>query len=142
MPARPLGGSLDDPKWLLGHEEDPRRTGFAFLPATEAQLQATEYKLGIALPPLYRTLLKELANGGFGPGGGLRGVDGGYGMPRDPLDTTDGDETLGGVYLFKKQTAHFIDHAEEVGSWELHHDWTPERQQTQVLVFPDSFWPL
>ena len=35
------GGSLDDPKWLPGRNEDLRMTGFAFPPATEAQLQVT-----------------------------------------------------------------------------------------------------
>ena len=66
---------------------------------------------------------------------------GGYGTPVDPLDTTDGDETLEGSYLFKKQTTHFIEHAEEVGIWEIRKGWKPSEQQTQVLLFPERYWP-
>ena len=95
------GGSLDYPKSLPGHEIDPRRTGFAFPPATEAQLHATEENLGRPLPLLHRILYKELANGGFGPGVGLRGVTGGYGTPTDPLDPTDFDETIHGSMVSK-----------------------------------------
>jgi len=65
-------------------------------------------------------------------------VRGGYGTPIDPLDPT---ETLEGSYLFKKQTAHFINRAEEVGSWEMRSGWKPNEQQTQVLLFPERYWP-
>lgn len=53
--------------------------GFAFPPATEEQLQESERVLGFPLPPLLRQLYAHLANGGFGPGAGLRGAAGGYG---------------------------------------------------------------
>jgi hypothetical protein len=52
---------------------------FAFMPATEAQLKATEKILGFPLPSFLRSLYQEIANGGFGPGAGLRGAVGGYG---------------------------------------------------------------
>lgn len=58
--------------------DDPRRFGFVFPPATEEQVQATETRLGFALPPLLRCLYLQVANGGFGPGLGLPGVKGGY----------------------------------------------------------------
>ncbi len=47
--------------------------------ATPEQIAAAEAALGFGLPPLYRQLLTEVANGGFGPGYGLIGVDGGSG---------------------------------------------------------------
>lgn len=54
------------------------RSGFVFSPATEEQIHTTERRLGFTLPPLLRLLYLQLANGGFGPGSGLCGVDGGY----------------------------------------------------------------
>jgi hypothetical protein len=59
-------------------DDDPHRFGFVFAPATEEQLQATEIELGCPLPPLLRALYAQVANGGFGPGTGLRGVYNGY----------------------------------------------------------------
>lgn len=58
--------------------DDPSRLDFVFAPATEEQLQATEVRLGFSLPPLLRSLYAHVANGGFGPGTGLRGAIGGY----------------------------------------------------------------
>lgn len=58
--------------------DDPNRLGFVFAPATEEQLQATEARLGFSLPHLLRSLYAHVANGGFGPGTGLRGAIGGY----------------------------------------------------------------
>lgn len=57
---------------------DPNRRGFVFSPATEEQLQETEARLGFSLPSLLRGLYTHVANGGFGPGTGLRGANGGY----------------------------------------------------------------
>jgi hypothetical protein len=45
--------------------------------ATEAQLEETERLLHFALPTTLRTLYKDVANGGFGPGYGLVGAVGG-----------------------------------------------------------------
>ena len=58
--------------------DDPNRSGFVFAPATEEQLHETEIRLGFSLPPLLRSLYAHVANGGFGPGTGLRGANGGY----------------------------------------------------------------
>ena len=46
--------------------------------ATSKQIAATETELGFALPPLYRQILIEIGNGGFGPGYGLLGAQGGH----------------------------------------------------------------
>lgn len=58
--------------------DDPRRSGFIYPPASEEQAQETEARLGFPLPSLLRTLYLNVANGGFGPGTGIRGIDGGY----------------------------------------------------------------
>jgi hypothetical protein len=62
---------------------DSRLTPFAFPPATEAQLIATERELGYPLPGMLRALYSQLANGGFGPVYGLAGIATGYLMERD-----------------------------------------------------------
>lgn len=49
-----------------------------FPPATPEQIATTEAALGFALPPLFKQILAEIGNGGFGPGYGLFGVDGGH----------------------------------------------------------------
>ncbi len=83
------------PEVVIVSERDPRRRAFTFPPATADQLAATEQALGLPLPPVLRVLYRELANGGFGPGYGLRGVLGGYGTP---ADARDDDDTLLGAY--------------------------------------------
>src|SRR6185369_472182 len=40
-------------------------------PASKAALDAVEARLGAPLPALLRRLYADVANGGFGPGGGL-----------------------------------------------------------------------
>jgi hypothetical protein len=59
-------------------QDDPHRAGFVFPPATEEQIRVTERSLGFALPQVLRDLYLQVANGGLGPGTGLRGVEGGY----------------------------------------------------------------
>ena len=46
-------------------------------PATVESWQMTEKAIGHALPPMLRELYTKVANGGFGPGYGLRGALGG-----------------------------------------------------------------
>lgn len=86
------GGSLLSPKNLLVSEQNATRSGFAFPPASEEQVRQTEEKLGFALPISLRELYMHVANGGFGPGTGLRGVTGGY-------SDYDEDNTLATCYL-------------------------------------------
>ncbi len=47
-------------------------------PASEEALADAERIIGYPLPPLLRRLYREVANGGFGPFGGVDGVEGGY----------------------------------------------------------------
>lgn len=68
-----------------------RRAGDArrrYPPAAAAAVAAAEAAMGLTLPPLLRRVFTEIANGGFGPGGGLIGLPGGHvdeGWPR-PCD--------------------------------------------------------
>lgn len=82
-PEQPASSHVDDPfvdEYAADSEvsDRPERFDFAFPPATEEQVQATETRLGFALPPLLRNLYLQVANGGFGPGTGFPGVKGGY----------------------------------------------------------------
>src|SRR3954471_21912669 len=47
-------------------------------PVTMAAVAKTEAELGFTIPPVLRRLYSEVANGGFGPGAGLVGIEGGY----------------------------------------------------------------
>lgn len=72
------GPELWSPTWAyMVAEDDPRRSGFKFPPATEEELQETETILGFSLPPILRALYTQVANGDFGPAYGFRGVIGG-----------------------------------------------------------------
>lgn len=46
-------------------------------PATPEQVQASERRLGFSLPVPLRQVVMQVANGGFGPGYGLLGLQGG-----------------------------------------------------------------
>lgn len=46
-------------------------------PASEDELLLTEQLLGFPIPPLLRRVYSEVGNGGFGPGYGLTGAEGG-----------------------------------------------------------------
>lgn len=61
-------------------------------PASEEELKRAEQRLGIEIPPLLGRMLREIGNGGFGPGYGLLGVESGK---RDAR----GDDLIG-HYLF------------------------------------------
>ncbi len=47
-------------------------------PANAAGIAQAEADLGFGLPPLLRECYLEIANGGFGPGRGVMGVDAGH----------------------------------------------------------------
>lgn len=50
-----------------------------FPPVEPAQIARAEAALGLTLPPFLSRLYREVANGGFGPGSGLVGLQGGHG---------------------------------------------------------------
>jgi len=47
-------------------------------PATIEALEAAQAELGLVLPPFLRRLYLEIANGGYGPGSGMLGIQRGY----------------------------------------------------------------
>ena len=118
------GADSQGPQWLQVAADDPRRSRFAFPPATEAQLQATEVALGFPLPPLLRMLYAQVANGGFGPHYGLRGAVGGFA----------GNGTLLEQYQWYRAETQVIDLAEYQGQWQ-------QVAGTQFLVLPYEVWP-
>ncbi len=127
------GGDLLSPRWLHVQHDHPQRVGFAYLPANEVQLAATEAVLGFPLPPLLRALYTEVANGGFGPGVGIRGALGGYGSPTD-----DPGDTIVGYYNFHRQQAQLVD----LGAYAEH--WKqvgPGRRRDSYLLLPYLVWP-
>lgn len=80
------GPQAEGPAFRRVSIDDPGRSGFIWKPATEQQLRDTTRALGLSLPSLLRTLYQDLANGGFGPGYGLRGVLAGYAPGETILD--------------------------------------------------------
>lgn len=95
-PESALDGPMETERYVMEADgalrhrfvtHDPR-LGFEFAPATKDQLQATEQALGFALPPLLRAVYTQVANGGFGPGEGLIGVQGGFVYGQDQHYTT------------------------------------------------------
>lgn len=109
---------------------------FAFPPATDAQLKNTEKILGFPLPSFLRTLYQEVANGGFGPGAGLRGAVGGYG--------TIGTTTITGYpalsderivkYHARGSAQQFLSLAQVSGHWQR------DGEGNQVLFYEFETW--
>jgi hypothetical protein len=50
----------------------------AYPPASGSVVEAAEASLGFRLPPLLNDLYTQVGNGGFGPGYGIFGLEGGY----------------------------------------------------------------
>jgi hypothetical protein len=119
------GVDLRGPRWVHTIQaDDPLRKQFAFPPATEEQLEATEGALGFPLPPLLRAVYTQIANGGFGPGYGLRGAIGGF----------PGTGTIVETYWWSAEGRQLIDlPAKEIGSEEFRLDGN---------LWPDRFLSL
>jgi hypothetical protein len=126
------GGEFYSPRWAEVEANDPCRSGFEFAQATHAQIQATEAMLGFSLLPLLKTLYTRLANGGFGPAGGLRGVLGGFEslgsgyVPRS-------DDTLPAAYLFWSR--------KRAGEIDLSDSMLEQLQEQKMIEIPRGFWP-
>jgi len=82
--------------------EDPRYTRFAYPPASEELVERSENELGFVLPPLLRALYLEVANGGFGPVSGIRGILDGYG--RSGTMYPDSNDTIVARYLWENSS--------------------------------------
>jgi hypothetical protein len=67
-----------DPNHALGRVEAwPAGAARPSPPATPEQVQASQRRLGFSLPVPLRQVVMQVANGGFGPGYGLLGLEGG-----------------------------------------------------------------
>lgn len=130
-----FGPHARSPETLIVKESDPLRIAFAYPPATTEQLIATEQALGFPLLPLLRTLYRVLANGGYGPGYGLRGAMGGYGTPAEPFNEYTSDDTIVGCYTRRKERASFINLAEYADQWRQHGKRLP------FLRLSSRLWP-
>lgn len=67
-----------------------------FPPTTLCVVEATESEFGFRLPTLLSQLYTQAANGGFGPGYGIFGLEGGYADPI-PFPPDESDRTRGGI---------------------------------------------
>jgi len=69
----------------------------ALPPASEWAVRETEQRLGFTLRPPLRRIYREVANGGFGPGYGVMGVEGGF--------TDDLGDTVADLYLCYRESS-------------------------------------
>jgi hypothetical protein len=125
------GAELHGPWSQHIQDADPRRSAFIYPPATEEQLHASEATLGFSLPPLLRALYATLANGGFGPGTGIRGALGGYGAPVD-----EPAYTILGYDAFHRTQQRPISLTDAGDAIQWQHDAIGD-----FLLLPDAVWP-
>jgi hypothetical protein len=82
-------GSSGSSRGLLMHDDDLIKTlrvrvtseAQRYPPASLEVIRSAEVRLMHPLPPLLKRVYLEVSNGGFGPGYGLIGLDGGHGDP-------------------------------------------------------------
>jgi hypothetical protein len=90
--AERVRARIQDPRLTTTVSKFSPRRGELYPPAPPLLLEATEARLGFRLPPLLRELYTEVANGGFGPGYGIFGLEGGFSDP--VISMGEGDGTL------------------------------------------------
>lgn len=115
------GTSGEEIRRDLDPDDHPRKTSFAYVPASEEQLLATEQALGFPLPPLLRTLYAQIANGGFGPGYGLHGAFGGFAEAGTLVDG----------YTFHLTRSTLIDLEASISTGPVY----------DAIDLPDTVWP-
>jgi hypothetical protein len=77
----------------------PRRHSL-YPPTTPAIVEEAEAKMGFHLPPLLRELYTQVGNGGFGPGYGIFGLEGGYVDP-DIINNFQGGTLVEWYFSFR-----------------------------------------
>lgn len=130
------GGTLD---LRLARSDHRQRHGFAYPPASEEQLRATETSLGFLLPPVLHALYSEVANGGFGPGGGIQGAVGGYGSRASESARTIVDDyrwhcQIGYTQIGHRGPVQLIDLAKTAEHWK-------RASSKKDLLLPHEVWP-
>jgi hypothetical protein len=71
-----LRARISDPEARIDMDTIPQPALYAT--ATLSDVEQTEEALALKLPPFLRQLYLEVGNGGYGPGAGLIGIEGGY----------------------------------------------------------------
>lgn len=138
------GPDMQDPDWWEKYDREgriknfyppvrnkplhPQRQRFAYAPATEAQLRATETHLGFPLPPLLRALYTQVANGGFGPAYGIIGAQDGF--------PGSGGGTLESFYPHGPWPCRII----TLSACSIDLEWSSWSEQPHFVV-PDDAWP-
>jgi hypothetical protein len=87
---------IQDPKRTTTMSLFSPRQQALFPPTTWSVIERTETELGFKLPSLLCQLYTQVANGGFGPGYGIYGLEGGYADPI-PQPSDEVDQTKGGI---------------------------------------------
>jgi len=92
------------------HIQDPRQTTSVnaytprrhnlYPPTTLAVVEAAEAKMRLRLPQLLRELYTQVGNGGFGPGYGIFGLEGGY-IDQDIINNFQGGTLVDWYYAFR-----------------------------------------
>ncbi len=100
----------------------PRRQSL-YSPTTLAIVEAAEAKMGFRLPPLLRELYTKVGNGGFGPGYGMFGLEGGY-IDQDIINNFQGGTLAEWYFAFRGTDDHIP---------ELKHDFDFETNFSLVL---------
>ncbi len=74
-------------------------------PVTMSIVKAAEKKMALGLPPLLRELYTQVGNGGFGPGYGIFGLEGGYADPQivspDTINSSQGGTLVEWYFTFR-----------------------------------------
>jgi hypothetical protein len=120
--------------------DHPQRIGFAYPPASEAQLLVIEEALGFPLPLLLWTLNAEIANCGFGPDAGIQGALVGYGTCIDePVSTIVADyvwhRQVGNAQMGRHDSVQLVDLADYA------HQWKQSPCGKSLLLLPYAVWP-
>jgi hypothetical protein len=97
-------------------------------PTTLAVVEAAEKKMALSLPPLLRELYVNVGNGGFGPGYGIFGLEGGYTDPQiinpDTINNSQGGNLIDWYFTYRG-TANTVP--------ELNYKFDSERKDTLFI---------
>jgi hypothetical protein len=133
------GGSLDSPTWLHVRVDHLQRMSFAYPPASEEQLLATEAALDFPLLPLLWALYAEIANDGFGLGAGIQGALGRYDSFIDEPGSTLMDDyrfqpQVGYANMGGRQPVQLVDLVNYAGQWKR------GKAKEELLLPPYEVW--
>lgn len=76
---------IQDPKRLTTMSDKWGYSAQFYPPVTLAVVEAAEQQIGFHLPSLIREIYLQVGNGGFGPGYGIIGLEGGYEVYEETL---------------------------------------------------------